>query len=75
VKDDVEVCIQKEQAGFWKHRSFVDLINTLRIILEQSAEWQTTLYLNFIDFGKAFDSQKTVSEYGIPPPPKKKKNY
>jgi hypothetical protein len=35
VKDVVEVCLRKEQAGFRKHRSCVDLINTLRIILEQ----------------------------------------
>jgi hypothetical protein len=56
VKSVVEVRLWKEQAGFRKHRSCVDLINTLRIILEQSAEWQTTLYLTFIDFEKAFDS-------------------
>jgi hypothetical protein len=72
VKDSVEVRLRKEQAGFWKQRSCVDLINTLRIILEQSAEWQTSLYLTFIDSEKAFDSLnrrvmwKTLSEYGIP---------
>jgi hypothetical protein len=61
-----------EEAGFRKHQSCVDLFNTLIIILEQSAEWQTTLYLTFIDFEKAFDSLnrrlmwKTLSEYGIP---------
>jgi hypothetical protein len=72
VKDVAEVCLRKEQAGFQKRRSCVDLINVLIIILEQSAEWQTTLYLTFIDFEKAFDSLnrrvmwKTLSEYGIP---------
>ena len=29
---------------------------TLRIIGEQSIEWQSSLYINFIDFEKAFDS-------------------
>jgi hypothetical protein len=66
VKDVVEVHLWKE--GCWKHRSCVGLINTFRIILEQSAEWQTTLYLTFIDFEKAFDllnrrvMWKTLSE-------------
>jgi len=50
----------------------VDLINTLRIILEQSVEWQAILYVTFIDFEKAFDSVKreimwpTLQEYGTP---------
>ena len=63
--------LRKEQAGFCKHRSCVDL-NTLRIILEQSVEWQAILYVTFIDFEKAFDSVKrevmwlTLQEYGIP---------
>jgi hypothetical protein len=41
--------------------------------LEQSAEWQITLYLTFIDFKKPFDTLnrrvmwKTLSEYDIPP--------
>ena len=28
----------------------------MRIIVEQSIEWQSSLYINFIDFEKAFDS-------------------
>jgi len=50
----------------------IDLINTLRIILEQSIEWQAILNVTFIDFEKAFDSVKretmwlTLQEYGIP---------
>jgi hypothetical protein len=68
----VERHLRKEQAGFRKHRSCVDLINTLRIILEQSVEWQAILYVTFIDFEKAFDSVNrevmwlTLQEYGIP---------
>jgi hypothetical protein len=38
IQDTVEQHLRKEQAGFRKHRSCVDLINTLRIILEQSVE-------------------------------------
>jgi hypothetical protein len=56
IKDSIEMRLRKEQAGFRRHRSCVDLINTLRIILEQSTEWQNTLYLTFISFEKAFDS-------------------
>jgi len=47
-----------KQAGFPKHRSCLDLINTLWIILEQSVKWQATLYMTFIDIEKAFDAVK-----------------
>ena len=62
----------KEQSGFCKHQSCVDLINILRIILEQRVEWQAILYVTFIDFDKAFDFVKrevmwlTLKEYSIP---------
>jgi hypothetical protein len=39
IKNVVERHSKKKQAGFRQHRSCVDLINTLRIILEQSSEW------------------------------------
>ena len=60
------------QAGFRKERSCTDQIVTLRIILEQSAEWNTPLYINFVDFEKAFDSLdrdslwKLLRHYGVP---------
>lgn len=72
IKDVVDQKLRREQAGFRKDCSCVDLINTLRIILEQSTEFKTPLYLAFIDFEKAFDSihrsaiWKIMSEYGIP---------
>jgi len=53
IQNTAEQHLRKEQAGFRKHRSCVDLINTLRIILEQSIEWQAILYVTFIDSEKA----------------------
>jgi hypothetical protein len=57
-QNTVEQHLCKEQAGFSTHRSCVDLINTLRIILEQSLELQAIPYVTFINFEKAFDSVK-----------------
>jgi hypothetical protein len=57
----VEQHLHKEQAGFRKHRSCVDLINTLRIIIEQSVKWQAILYVTFIDFEKAFEERNNVA--------------
>ena len=50
----------------------MDQIATLRIIVEQSMEWNSALYVNFIDFEKAFDSldreslRKLLRHYGVP---------
>ncbi|VDO59943.1 unnamed protein product [Schistosoma margrebowiei] len=47
-------------------------IATLRIIVEQSTEWNSSLYINFIDYEKAFDSVdrttlwKLLRHYGVP---------
>lgn len=48
--------LRPNQAGFRKGRSCTDQINTLRIIIEQSVEWRTSLYILFVDFERAFDS-------------------
>ena len=64
--------LRENQAGFRAKRSCTDQIATLRIIVEQSIEWQSSLYLNFIDFQRAFDSVhrgtvwKILKQYGIP---------
>jgi hypothetical protein len=55
ITDVVELCLRKERAGFRCQSSCVDLINTLRMVLQQINEFQTTLYLTFIDFERAFD--------------------
>lgn len=50
----------------------MDQIATLRIILEQSLEWNSPLYGNFINYKKAFDSLgiqavwKLLRRYGVP---------
>ncbi|VDP53595.1 unnamed protein product [Schistosoma margrebowiei] len=60
-----------QQAGFRKDRSCTDRIATLRIIVEQSIEWNSKLYINFIDYEKAFGSLdkrtlwKLLRHYGV----------
>ena len=48
--------LRYQQAGFRKDRSCTDHIATPRIIVEQTLEWFSLLYVNFVDFQKAFDS-------------------
>ena len=63
---------RKEQAGYRRERGTTEQVFILRNIIEQVNEWQTTLYLNFIDFEKAFHSVRRESlwiimrKYGIP---------
>ena len=52
----VDPNLRENQAGFRKGRSRTDQIATLRIIIKQSIEWNSALFVNFIDFEKAFDS-------------------
>ena len=64
--------IDEEQAGFRNGRSCTDHIFTLRNIVEQCEEWRVPLYVNFIDFRKAFDSVhrdtlwRVLGHYGVP---------
>ena len=48
--------VKDQQAGFGKDRSCTDQIATLQIIIEQFIKWNTSGYVNFVDFEKAFDS-------------------
>ena len=72
LKTAIDKKLRPEQAGFRQDKSCTDQIATLRIIIEQFLEFQSTLYLNFIDFQKAFDSVdrntiwKLMQHYGIP---------
>ena len=72
MKDVVDPHLRDQQAGFCKGRSCTDQIASLRIILEQSLEWNSSLYINFVDYEKAFDSVNRKSLwrllrlYGVP---------
>lgn len=72
IRDGVDCRLRKEQAGYRKGRGTTEHVFILRNIIEQVNEWQATLYLNFIDFEKAFDSVHResmwiiMSKYGIP---------
>jgi len=72
MKAAVDNQLRDQQAGFRKDRSCTDQMATLRIIVEQSLEWSSYLYINFIDYEKAFDSVdratlwKRLKHYGIP---------
>ena len=56
VKDAVDPQLRDQQAGFRRNRSCAEQIASLRIIIEQSLEWNSLLYINFIDYKRAFDS-------------------
>ena len=72
ITDAKDKQLRKEQAGFCKGRGCIDQIFALRNIIEQCTEWQRQLYINFVDFQKAFDSINRKSlwqilrAYGIP---------
>ena len=67
-----DTILRQEQAGFRRGKSCTDHIFTLPQILEQSTEWNSTIYIAFIDFEKAFDSLHRESlwsilrHYGVP---------
>ena len=56
LKTTLDKTLREEQAGFRQDKSCTDHIAIMRIIIEQSLEWQTPLYSIFVDFQKAFDS-------------------
>jgi len=72
IKYKVNETLRPNQAGFRPGRSCTDQTATLRIILEQVNEWNSPLFVNFIDYQKAFDSLdrktlwKIMKHYGIP---------
>ena len=67
---DSKLC--DHQAGCRQDMSCTDHIAALRIVIEQSLEWNSSFYVNFIDYEKAIDSigRETLWEllfhYGIP---------
>ena len=71
IRDGVDIKMREEQAGFRRGMSTVEQIFILRNIIEQDVEWQSTLYITFVDFEKEFDTEhrenlwKIMASYGI----------
>ena len=59
LKTGVNAKFRDQQAGFRENRSCTNQIATLRIIVDQSMEWDSSLYINVVDYEKAFDSIDT----------------
>ena len=72
MKEAVDPKLRDQQAGLRRNKSCADQIGSLRIIVELSLEWNSPLYINFIDYVKAFDSidrettWKLPRHYGVP---------
>ena len=72
MKSAVDTKLRDNQARFRQTRSYANQIATLRIILEQASEFNFSIYTDFIDFQKAFDSLdrevlwQLIRHYGIP---------
>ena len=72
IETAIDKKLRQEQAGFRKRRGCTDQIFALRNIIEQTLEWNCPLYINVIDFKKAFDSihhdtlWKILRSYGVP---------
>ena len=72
IRDGINQQLRDEQAGYRSGRSTTEQIFVLRNIIEQVIEWNSCLYLCFVDFEKAFDSvhRETLwhllKSYGIP---------
>ncbi|KAK3082831.1 hypothetical protein FSP39_006593 [Pinctada imbricata] len=72
IQEGAEKQLREEQAGFRKGRSTTEQLFTIRYIIEQCTEWNATLYVNYVDFEKAFDSihrdslWSIMKYYGIP---------
>ena len=72
IETAIDKKLKQEQARFRKRRGCTDQIYALRNISEQTLEWNCQLYINFIDFKKAFDSihhdtlWNILTSYGVP---------
>ena len=68
----VDILLRDQQAGFRQDRSCIYQISTLRVNIEQSLEWNSSLEVNFVDYEKAFEGVdretlwKLLPFYGIP---------
>ena len=73
ISGGVNAKLRNEQAGFMfrKGRSTIEQIFVLKNIVEQAVEWNSSLYVCFVHYEKAFDSVhrktlwKIMETYGI----------
>ena len=56
LKNEVDIILRDHQADFRRGRGCIDQIATLRIIVERSMEFDSSFYVNFVDYETAFDS-------------------
>ena len=73
VKNITESLLPETQCGFRADRSTVDMVFSIRQVMEKSREQHKDLYIAFIDLAKAFDSidrcllWKILKKCGCPP--------
>ena len=76
LRNSIEDILEECQCGFRSNRGVIDLIFTMKMIMEKSWEWARDLYIVFIDLEKAFDTVPRVKlwealrdpVYRVPPP-------
>ena len=72
IRDALDNKLRKEQAGFRRGKGCMQQIFILRNIIDQCLEWNNPLFINYVDFRKAFDSihreslWRIMKYYGIP---------
>ena len=54
IQDFVEKNVPEERAGFRRSKSTTEELYTLCNIIEHSTEWNATLFMDLVDFEKAF---------------------
>lgn len=72
IRDAIDTIPRKEQAGFQRGQGCINQMLIMRNIVELCIEWNSPLFINFIDFKRAFDTihretlKKIMANYGIP---------
>ena len=61
----LEGMIRENPAGFRKGRACADLSFILRRMIDEALEHQISLFINFVDFTKAFDSVVREALWGL----------